>query len=223
MSIAQGNLDHPPLPVDSDNEISDLKSAINEMEKSLRERQEIENALISARLAVKRDHLTSMFNRVGIEEMLEREFARYLRSQEPFSLLMIDVDHFKNVNDSYGHLTGDEVLKQLSARIASMLRLEDVLGRFGGEEFLVIASRCGMKEAAILGERIRAKVAESPIVQVIVVSVSIGISSPELGPRDTTALVHEADKALYRAKQRGRNRIELASTELSGGATSSKP
>jgi len=213
MSIAQGNLDHAPLPVESYNEITDLKSAINEMEKSLRGRREIETALISARLAVKHDHLTGVLNRVGIEDALTREFARYLRSQEDFSVLMIDIDHFKSINDTHGHLMGDEVLKQLSERMASMLRLEDVLGRFGGEEFLVVAPRCGLKDAAILGERIRNEVAKLPLVRDFVVTVSIGIASSELTPRDTTALVQEADKAMYRAKQSGRNRVELASPE----------
>jgi diguanylate cyclase (GGDEF)-like protein len=203
--------------VDSENEISDLKSAINEMEKSLRERQAIESALVSARMAVKRDHLTNVFNRVGIEEMLEREFARYLRSHEQFSVLMIDLDHFKNINDTYGHLIGDEVLKQLSERLAAMLRLEDALGRFGGEEFLVLAPRCGLKDAAVLAERLRENIAKQPGVRDITVTVSIGVSSTELAPRDTSALVHEADKALYRAKHNGRNRIEVASPELVAG------
>jgi diguanylate cyclase (GGDEF)-like protein len=214
MSISNGDLDHPPLAVESDDEISDLKCAINRMEKSLRERSAIEDALTSVRLEVKRDHLTRVFNRIGLEEMLQREHARYLRSQEPYSVLMIDLDHFKKINDTYGHLVGDEVLKAVAKRIAMILRTEDVLGRFGGEEFLVIAPGSTLSDAEAIAERLRATVAISPVVSKVSVTVSIGVSSTETGPCDSTALVRSADEALYEAKRNGRNCVQAAAVNL---------
>jgi diguanylate cyclase (GGDEF)-like protein len=127
---------------------------------------------------------------------------------------MIDLDHFKKINDTYGHLVGDEVLKAVAKRIAMVLRTEDVLGRFGGEEFLVIAPGSTLSDAEAIAERLRATVAISPVVSKVSVTVSIGVSSTETGPCDSTALVRSADEALYEAKRNGRNCVQAAAVNL---------
>ncbi len=161
------------------------------------------------------DPLTGLYNRRHLEERLSSELASAHRHGRPLSLLLADVDHFKRVNDEFGHLAGDEALKMIAFVLRGAIRKEDVLARFGGEEFVVLARETGLAGARALGERVRKAVERSRcswqgrdlgLTVSIGVTVSIGLAEfiPGRSDRD---LIHAADRALYLAKQGGRNRV----------------
>ena len=158
------------------------------------------------------DALTGLTNRRGLEQQLDQMLAHAERYEEPLSLLMMDADHFKAVNDSYGHETGDQVLVTLARRAQEMVRAQDVIGRFGGEEFLVILPGAGHDAAMTAAERLRLHVIQQPIsvagaADPIAVTVSVGVATLSPGVVVArTALVASADRALYAAKRTGRNR-----------------
>ncbi|MFP3569016.1 diguanylate cyclase [Paraburkholderia sp. SIMBA_030] len=138
------------------------------------------------------------------------EFARWLRSGRALSVLILDLDHFKHINDTYGHPAGDAVLKSVAARVLACLREVDVLARYGGEEFIVRLPATTLAEAATVGERIRSAIASEKVSyagQLIAVTASIGAAQVRVGATNHEALVHEADEALYDAKSNGRNRL----------------
>jgi len=155
------------------------------------------------------DPLTGLFNRRHVEDVLRKEVVRAERHARPLAVAMMDADHFKNINDTYGHQTGDEVLREISERCRKMLRSNDVLGRYGGEEFVIVFPETNIGEAAIVAERLRAAVAENPI-QVgdttLAATVSIGLAAYAPG-QDLEKLFQRADSALYTAKQDGRNLV----------------
>jgi diguanylate cyclase (GGDEF)-like protein len=159
-----------------------------------------------------RDGLTRAFNRKYFDERLDGEFAFALRHNTPLSLLMVDVDHFKSVNDSWGHPAGDAVLVDLAAHVLRVIRTEDVLARYGGEEFAVLSRGIRLVEAVAFGERLRAAIEKHVFkcgAQRIPVTVSIGVAAlPSAAIGQPAALVRAADDALYRAKAAGRNRVE---------------
>jgi diguanylate cyclase len=156
------------------------------------------------------DSLTSTLNRRGLEEAALKMQDICKRINLSMAVLMIDIDHFKKVNDKYGHLTGDDVLRHLAKVIASILRSSDVLGRYGGEEFCVFLPNTTESDALGLAERIRAAVEASPINlnrNVIKVTVSIGVADSVRAGYDFKGLVATADSAMYGAKNGGRNRV----------------
>jgi diguanylate cyclase (GGDEF)-like protein len=163
------------------------------------------------REAAMRDPLTGLFNRRHFYEVGARELERTRRYGRPLSLAMLDVDHFKEKNDRYGHGVGDEILVSLARVAATALRKTDVLARYGGEEFVVLFTETGIDEAARVTERLRAAVANALLVT-SAGPVSITVSGGVVGcsAADTTLerLVERADRALYRAKDRGRDRVE---------------
>jgi diguanylate cyclase (GGDEF)-like protein len=157
------------------------------------------------------DRLTGLWNRGMIVDELERELTRAKREKHPLTIMIGDVDHFKSINDTYGHAAGDEVLKETARRMSSVRRSYDSIGRYGGEEFLLILPGCDLQQAAPIAERVRAMVAAEPVPIGSVkwpVTVSIGIASRTDTLPDGTALIAAADEALYRAKAKGRNRVE---------------
>jgi diguanylate cyclase (GGDEF)-like protein len=167
------------------------------------------------RFAATHDALTNFWNRGALVEFLQRESARAARSQGPFSILMIDVDNFKKINDRYGHLTGDLVLKEVANRLSSVSRCTDWVGRYGGEEFMVIAAGCGGDALPMVSERLRESVGRHPVETPsgpVPVTVSVGALFVDsgAGSEDSDLLMRLADEALYRAKAAGRNRVELA-------------
>lgn len=177
------------------------------------ERQDALEEDASRRLyeAAVHDPLTRLHNRRYLEERLHGELSFALRHDSPLSLLMIDVDRFKDVNDRWGHPAGDAVLKVVAATVARLVRPEDVVARFGGEEICVLARAVDERNAAILAERIRRTIARTPIPwegNPIRVTVSVGVAVADrrrlLGPM---ALVAAADGALYGAKRAGRDRV----------------
>lgn len=159
-----------------------------------------------------RDPLTGTLNRRGILDHFESMFARCRRDGKPMALIMIDVDHFKRVNDRFGHAVGDAVLSELAARIGRHLRQYNALGRFGGEEFLIVLGDEDCAYGHSIAERLRAVVADEPVMHEghpVPVTISAGVAcSPDVGAVPTgEALIAAADAALYEAKRTGRNRI----------------
>jgi diguanylate cyclase (GGDEF)-like protein len=171
-----------------------------------------ELALRSVYEATTRDPLTGASNRKHLEERLDTELAYAVRHRTALSVVLVDVDHFKRVNDGYGHLAGDAVLKNVAATLARGIRTEDAVARYGGEEFVVIARGIAVDEAAVMADRLRQLVASSPTVfdtREIPVTVSAGVASLVCcGERkDKASLLGLADTRLYRAKQTGRNKV----------------
>ena len=158
-----------------------------------------------------RDGLTGAYNKRYLEETLDREVARCKRHERPIAVIMIDVDNFKAVNDTYGHLIGDQVLKEIAERLQTLLRKDDVLARFGGEEFAVLMVEANMEHASDIAERCRVAIADTPVQTTageVPVTISLGLAAPnpsDLGRSDE--LVIEADERLYEAKRAGRNRV----------------
>jgi len=172
-------------------------------------------ALEALREQATHDFLTGVYNRAAILEILHREVARCERDGSAPCLAIADVDHFKAINDTYGHAVGDEVLREITRRLRTQLRPYDSIGRYGGEEFLVVTPNCTLTYALTLAERLRACVANEPFktsAGMIPVTLSLGIATTNL-TLSVDALFDLADEALYRAKRNGRNRVELTATE----------
>ena len=167
------------------------------------------------RLLASRDALTGIANRGAIIDVLQRELARRARTQEPLSVIFCDLDHFKAINDTHGHLAGDEVLRETCRRMGATLRPYDSFGRYGGEEMLVVLPNCEVEGALEVAERMRAAVAARPVSTQygeIGSTVSIGVATVSRQDVATIgALLQRADEALYRAKANGRNCITIAS------------
>jgi len=157
------------------------------------------------------DFLTSLPNRRFFQDRLDEEFARALRYQRPLSLLIVDVDNFKVVNDSLGHPCGDAVLQNIGKTLAESKRGSDCVARVGGEEFAVILPETDLDGALAAGERVCRDIRERPLQtaeHTLTVTVSIGVSSLMEGTRNSSDLYADADRALYLAKGRGKNRVE---------------
>lgn len=154
------------------------------------------------------DALTGLPNRRQVEVALSTALAQSSRTGTPCSVLMIDIDHFKRLNDRFGHPVGDEVLQHIAHRLREQLRAGNTLGRWGGEEFVVVAPQTELHEAQQLGERLRHAVRSEPAVGEHMLTVSIGMTAYRPGDTPET-IVARADRALYRAKQGGRDRLEV--------------
>jgi diguanylate cyclase (GGDEF)-like protein len=169
------------------------------------------------RIEATHDVLTGTLNRRAILSLLEREVAQAARHSSQVGVLLLDLDHFKEVNDSYGHTVGDVVLEETAKRLSAPLRRYDALGRYGGEEFLIVLPRCDLERTAEVAERIRLSVSQTPIdtfARKIAITVSIGAAAMDHGPTSAHALIESADSALYDAKRLGRNRVAPCVTPL---------
>ncbi len=178
------------------------------------ERKRLEDSL---RVMATIDHLTGLLNRGHFLELAERELHRSQRYSSPLSLIMLDVDHFKRVNDSYGHAMGDRVLEGLAEVCTDVLRDSDLLGRIGGEEFAACLVECKLERAKLVGERLRKSVAAMKVKdQGASASVTISLGAAQAQEGEGLAdLMRRADRAMYEAKQAGRNRLALALDEPS--------
>ena len=156
------------------------------------------------------DGLTGAHNKRYFLEFLEREIARCSRYGRPLSLIMFDIDHFKAINDTHGHLTGDHVLKELSQRLLGRIRKEELLARYGGEEFAAVLPETDHQGAMKFGEQIRQLVGNKPFEyegDSLNVTISIGVSTMNGDPLEPASFIRSADDNLYRAKNAGRNRV----------------
>jgi two-component system cell cycle response regulator len=179
---------------------------------------DLEDNLVKARDVLRfkasHDDLTGVWNRGAVLELLQREVWRTEREGSSLAVMLVDLDHFKNVNDTLGHASGDDVLRETARRISQAVRSYDFVGRYGGEEFLILLPGCDRAAAEERAERLTAAVNESPIETTggqTRMTLSAGVISTVDAPGcDSLALLRAADAALYRAKAAGRNRVELA-------------
>jgi len=221
--VASGNLD-VDVPVLARGELGYMTEVFNDMVTRLRQGRE-ELAAMNRTLRERNrelhelsitDSLTGLYNRKHLMEVLMKEVARAERYQRPLALLMIDVDHFKVYNDTYGHLAGDKVLRNIAAIFRGCIRESDCVGRYGGEEFLIILPETVAEGAGRLGDRIRSRLAEEDFPagsQTVKITISGGIASFPGNGRSSESLLRSADAALYQAKDRGRNRVVSAASE----------
>src|SRR5579862_1846196 len=204
-AMAAGADDYLSKPVDP----AELRSRIMVGKRILELQQ-------SLRFAATHDFLTNLLNRAEIIAALEREFSRAGREATQATVILADIDHFKRVNDTMGHAAGDEVLKQVAKRLKADLRPYDVVGRYGGEEFLLILPGCNLTTGARRADEIRRIVEKSPIETpsgTTFATVSMGVTvTPAARGGSVAELLHEADMSLYAAKNNGRNRIEIFSS-----------
>jgi two-component system cell cycle response regulator len=206
-----GAADHIAKPFSGPILVAKVKAIVarSQSEKTLR------NKLVFAEKHATIDALTGLFNRRHFESRLRGESSNARRHRRPLSLVLIDLDHFKSVNDTFGHEEGDNVLVRSAAAIRALLRSEDAAFRYGGEEFVVLLRDCDAESAAIVGNRLRAYLQGNPmelgpsrVSRTLTFSGGIAAATAK-NSFDTDELVARADEALYRAKRGGRDRIEL--------------
>jgi diguanylate cyclase (GGDEF)-like protein len=209
--MGSGADDYVTKPFDAD----ELRVRIRAAERILNLQSDLLAAQATLRELATHDALTGAWTRSAILDIIQRELARSQREGKAVGLAMVDLDHFKRVNDTHGHKTGDAVLREVAQRMSRIIRPYDSVGRYGGEEFLIVAVGCDAAGAAGQAERIRARIAETPFDAEgasLQLTASLGVASS--ANRDgvtATVLLQAADQALYRAKNAGRNRVEVAS------------
>lgn len=197
-------------------DIGELQARLRAGERVLLLQHNLIQALDALRYQATHDDLTGVWSRGTTLHLLRCEIERGARSGTSTGVLMIDLDHFKKVNDTFGHLSGDAVLKAAASRISLAVRSYDFVGRYGGEEFLAVLSNCGKQELQAVAERARLAVAEKPICAQgcnIEVTVSIGGAATVGKIEEEAQLLSSADSALYEAKRNGRNQVVIASGE----------
>jgi diguanylate cyclase (GGDEF)-like protein len=163
-------------------------------------RHRIENIAIT-------DDLTGIFNRRHILSRFTEEFEKVKRLKTNLSCILADIDLFTSVNDTHGHLAGDEVLKEISHRIRNTVRAYDIVGRYGGEEFLILLPDTSLEDAKYLAERIRIHVRDNPIIRSRI-TISLGVTAMQAQDQSVDDIIKRADEHLYRAKKSGRDRVE---------------
>jgi len=202
---------------------SELKARLMVGKRILSLQEELVAARESMRHAATHDSLTGLLNRGEIFELLERELERARRERQKVSVVLADIDHFKNVNDTHGHLFGDEALREIARRMHAKLRVYDGVGRYGGEEFLLVLPNCDLVNAIERANELRVTIASQPVISQGVeeaITMSMGVAVSECtGRKEVEKLLSRADKALYQAKEKGRNRVEqLDSAAKTAGA-----
>jgi diguanylate cyclase (GGDEF)-like protein len=188
---------------------------------------DLEDRLVEAREEMRfkatHDAMTSLWNRGVIVDLLGRELSRSHRERSSTAILLCDLDHFKNINDTYGHSVGDEVLQEAARRLLASVRSYDFVGRYGGEEFLIVLNNCDPNCAFERGEEIRKAMAKRPVHTSsgpVGVTMSVGVLiSVDWGLRPVEELLNEADAALYAAKAAGRNCVRLAKPVVPQGSS----
>ncbi len=209
---------HLELPTQ---EMRDLSAALQQMSSDLLNHQYELEAKVVQRTAeleklntalselARRDVLTALPNRLAANEFLEHEFNLLMRRPVPYAVLMMDIDLFKNINDTFGHAVGDEVLRHIGSLLATTLRDSDFVGRMGGEEFIAVLPMTPLNDAVMVGEKIRSAIETSPIAPVGAITMSIGVAIASASDDSPGDALKRADQLLYQAKRHGRNRLEF--------------
>lgn len=218
--LEQGAVDYVTKPFDEGELLArvkvqmKIKSLQDELKRSNEMLKELSNT----------DYLTKLYNRRFLREVLEREFQRSVRKKEPLSLIIADIDHFKRINDTFGHHEGDQVIAQVGRYIGAMVRRYDTAVRYGGEEFVTVLPDTHQDQALQFADRLRLGVQQLAFagsIKDLTITLSFGVATFPLGTIDCVdSLFRQADEALYRAKERGRNRVEAMSipAEQAAGA-----
>lgn len=195
------------IDIEREDELGQLAKGFNLMVNELEAKEASLQAMATT------DFLTGLQNRRSFMQRLQAELARIQRSPEMHTaLLLLDLDHFKRINDSYGHIAGDAVLKHVSDIMEQMMRTSDLAARFGGEEFIILLQDCDLECAQVIAERIRQKIGESPLnweQQQILITTSIGVTMLRADDQFPDNTVNRADTAMYRAKAGGRNQVQI--------------
>ncbi len=198
----------------SDNEVNQIGVLIYDVTDIAVNKMKLEDANTKLEILSRTDHLTQLNNRGAWENDLEKEFHRVKRNKRPCSVVMFDIDHFKKVNDTYGHQAGDEVIRRTSKLLKEMMRKSDIAGRYGGEEFAVILPDTDSANALVFTERLRQRI-EMEVVEheefKIKITISLGISELAEDCESYQAWLEQSDKALYVCKESGRNQSKIFS------------
>ena len=195
-------------------DVEELKARLRAGERILELEDHLVEARESMRFRATHDQLTALWNRGVIVELVSREILRSFRENTCTAVMMCDIDHFKPVNDQHGHGAGDEVLREVARRLQHSVRSYDMVGRYGGEEFLVVLNRCDPSSALARAENLRAVICGKPIqarsaALSVTLSVGLALSSDFLN-RTADEIIQKADAALYEAKKAGRNCVRMA-------------
>ena len=209
------------IPLVHDGEVKAVSVAILDATDTYESQTRLDTTLAMLAAQSERDALTGVYNRRKLTELLELEVKRALRYSQKFGLIMLDIDHFKKVNDTHGHLVGDEAIKHVAQRALATLRATDVVARYGGEEFVVFLPGEDVAGAALAAERLR-EAARKPFKTLaevdLTLTISLGVTGFRPEAADPQALLAEADRALYASKQGGRNRVSVFRPEPSESA-----
>ncbi|GAA6173162.1 sensor domain-containing diguanylate cyclase [Colwellia sp. KU-HH00111] len=193
-------------------EVSHLCLLVYDMTDNAMHKMSLEAANEELGVLSQTDGLTGLFNRTHWENCLQTEYKRWTRSQNPSSLVMLDIDHFKAVNDNHGHMVGDEVIRHISALIRSHVRETDTSGRYGGEEFTILLADTSAENAFVFAERLRKEV-EAAVVKYndieLNYTISLGVAEVDSSIKNYEAWIESADAALYHAKENGRNKVSI--------------
>ena len=205
------------FPIRNDaNEVEYVCIAITDATDDCVNASQLSKAMTSLETLSRVDGLTGISNRSHFENRLIEEFMRAQRYKSNLSFMLMDLDHFKKVNDTYGHLAGDEVLRVVAEKIAKEIRSVDFVGRYGGEEFAVFLPQTTTDGAISVAERIRQSIASEPVQfeeKSISITISVGVAQYKKTHKNHEVLISEADRALYRSKANGRNKVTLYSQE----------
>lgn len=194
-------------------DLQELKARLRSGKRILDLQEQLVTAREQLRVQATHDSLTGLLNHVAVLEALDRELARSNREDKPLAIIMGDLDHFKQINDTHGHLAGDVVLRETARQMLASFRAYDSVGRFGGEEFLVVVPGCDLPAAMGQAERLRKDLAAQPVSAAdttIPVTMSLGVTVTTGEFKGAERLLREADEALYVAKRAGRNRVEAS-------------
>jgi two-component system, cell cycle response regulator len=221
--LGSGADDYLTKPFDSE----ELKARLRTGQRILHLEGRLVEARENMRFKATHDSLTSLFNRGVIVDLLGREISRSRRERVPTAILLCDVDHFKTINDTHGHLIGDEVLQEAARRLLLSVRSYDYVGRYGGEEFLIILNNCDPVSAPRRAEEIRKSLSDTPVqtsAGPLIVTMSMGVHQTQnWGVQTVEELLQQVDAAMYAAKAAGRNRISFTKLDTSTVAEHKEP